>query len=177
MHYKLTAVCLVLGVWMFTCKGRETKKPMNSLSLSTQFDRLQAWEDLSTDSAIDWSNYEDVAAQAMQQPLDTLEAAIGRYLRPDGSFEGSDPKESRVFLLLRFIFEMPNLVPVAERRSFKGWTNWPSPDENGQANPAWPLRFTEGKPRLVSRYGGSMGLPYDGEAELNWLKEKYPLKK
>ena len=75
---------------------------------------------------------------------------------------------------MRIVFAIPEAAPAEERFSFKGWSNWPEPDERGQVNLAWPVTWQHGRPELVTSYEGSMGQPYPAAREYRFLLDTFP---
>lgn len=108
-------------------------------------------------------------------PSDDVVAALREYskriLAKKGEF--SDEDESRVFLLMRVLFDLPQSAPAASRRIHKGWTNWPAPDKDDQVTMAWPISWHLRKPELVAPRAGSRGMPYDAENEYRSFLKQY----
>jgi hypothetical protein len=59
--------------------------------------------------------------------------------------------DSKLFLLMRVVFEIPDSAPssVESTPGFGNWTKPATPE-----NPAWPIRWNNGKPEFVSPYRG-----------------------
>jgi len=84
--------------------------------------------------------------------------------------EAGVANESRLFLLSRFVFDLPARATAERRRVFKGWTNWPKPDAEGMVDLGWPVRFGPGGPSLLTGYEGSDGPRYGAVEEYRYLQ-------
>jgi hypothetical protein len=147
----------------------------NEAQLLALFDSLEPWTDPGRMDSVAWSRYIEVARQVQQTDPATVERALSRFVKEAARAQVySDESESKVFLLLRVVFELPSSAPEEQRRSFKGWINWPEADESGRVNPSWPIVWEEGGPRLEARYEGSEGRPYAADLEYRYFRENYP---
>jgi hypothetical protein len=143
--------------------------------LKKLFDSLPVWSGRDSFRRDDWTKYLQVADTVHQTDPQIVEAALdqfvkGALLEPFMGYE----IESKLFLLMRVVFDLPESAPQESRLSFKGWTNWPNPDANGNVSLAWPLTWRDGKPQLVNSYEGSEGKPYAATAEYRYLREHFP---
>ena len=124
--------------------------------------------------ATEWQHFVDTAALIQRCRADDVREALAKFVsevttnRPPGP----GAPESKVFLLLRVVFDLPDDAPIVERRSYVGWMNWPDGD-NGRVNLAWPIEWNEGRPRLIDRCVGRVGGPYDAPAEYEYFLAKY----
>ncbi len=150
--------------------------PMASDQLVELLESLPPWSDRDF-SEDQWQSYVQVAAAFAQVTPPVVEAALSEFLRRalNKKYEGFE-EESKPFILMRVLFELPESVLVGERQSFKGWTNWPEPDHQGRVSVCWPVSWLQGRPQLVAPYAGSLGLPYDAVAEYRWFGDRYPLR-
>jgi hypothetical protein len=101
-----------------------------------------------------------------------VDRALEAFLARASGFEGAED-ETRLFLLMRVVFDLPEQAPEEERRSYKGWVNWPPPGADGTVSLAWPLTFAAGDPALVDPYEGSEGPRYAAVSEYRHLLERY----
>ena len=138
-------------------------------------DSLPPWSHDEGLSETGWAAYVEAAKRFREADADVAAAALDRFVEHAARerFAGSE-SESKPFLLMRVLFELPERAPESERFSFKGWTNWPPADESGQVSLSWPISWESGKPELVARYGGSAGKPYAASAEYRLLRERFP---
>lgn len=123
----------------------------------------------------EWNEYLTVARHLQESDPDTVESVLAEFieLAAKEEFRGYE-SESKAFLLMRVIFDLPEAAPEAERKSFKGWVNWPAADSRGEVSVAWPLSWKSGRPRLVSAYEGSEGVRYAATSEYRHFRARYP---
>lgn len=159
----------------------KNKKPYDIQKLVDQIDILQAWkgkEDFDEDS---WGQYIRLARKFQKLPSPTAELVLDQFIQSavksqNEAFEGYE-NESKAFILIRIMFDLPENVPYDKRISFKGWSNWPEPDQNGMVNLAWPLAWKKEYPELEASYEGSMGQPYAAKEEYRYFLKRYPFRK
>jgi hypothetical protein len=102
-------------------------------------------------------------------------------------------EESKPFLLLRPVFDLPEAALQSESFSFKGWNHYgldryheasrqPPRDtinfteldkDYGGVNLAWPITFRFGQPRLVDGNAGASGPPYFPSKEYRYMLERF----
>lgn len=138
--------------------------------LVAAIDALPSWPTQPDFSPDEWESYIETACLIQQAQPATVEAALDKFIaRGVQNVSTTDESESKPFILLRVVFDLPESVPALLRRSFKGWVNWPPPNANGEVNLAWPVSWQTGQPQLSAGYVGSMGLPYDASQEYRHL--------
>jgi hypothetical protein len=86
--------------------------------------------------------------------------------------------ETKVYLLMRVVFDLPERAPARDRYGFGGWlhdmpTEEPPVNPDGTVNLAWPVSWRSGDPRLVAGFQGLEGQPYDAVAEYRYLNARY----
>lgn len=146
---------------------------MSAGELDTAFASLPSWP---SEGDLDRDGWERLraAARAVQRSEDAeVEDALARFLDRDGEGMEGALDETRLFLLSRVVFDLPTSVPVSERRTWKGWINWPEPDADGLVNLSWPVDWNGGDPRLLARYAGSEGHRYDAVADFRDLRSRF----
>lgn len=138
------------------------------------YDKLECWNNKGDFSKQNWEEYKRVAALIQHTPDAIVERSIKDFIKivVQRDFQGND-EESKLFVLLRILFDIPEKGPIVERRSFKGWTNWPKADLQGDVNLLWPVVWNNGEPYLEAKYEGSEGIPYNAVAEFEYFKSKY----
>jgi hypothetical protein len=140
------------------------------------FRRLTPWRHDSRFSEEDISAYER-AARLVQRasPADVARALREFQAQSDPATRIDD--ETRLFLLLRFLFDLPEHAPAAQRRSYWGWVNWPAPDAAGNVNLSWPLSFDGERPVLLAGFEGAEGSTDAVAEEYEDLRTRFPLRK
>lgn len=148
---------------------------MNVEELKSALTSLCAWAKRDSFTSEDWGNYLKVAKIVQETDPQIVETALDQFMREaiKEPFTGYE-SESKPFLLMRVVFDLPEVAPQQSRLPFKGWTNWPHPDERGNVNLAWPLSWRSGRPELVASYEGSEGKPYAAVDEYRRLRRDFP---
>jgi hypothetical protein len=122
-----------------------------------------------------WMNYQRAARLAQRVDPAELDTALLEFLN-EAEGEAVQANESRLFLLSRFIFDLPARVPAGRRRVFKGWINWPEPDPRGMVDMGWPIRFGPVGPSLLAAFKGSEGPRYGAVEDYRYLREQFGLR-
>jgi hypothetical protein len=139
--------------------------------LLSAFEALAPWpadRDLTGD---EWSRYLAAAREVQDGEPGEVERALAEFLD-----RGGPDNETRLFLLSRVVFELPDRAPAAERRTWKGWTNWPEPGPDGTVDVSWPVRWEDGRPRLEAPFAGAEGHRYAAVEEYRGLRGRYPFR-
>lgn len=152
----------------------------NKKSLVTLFHSLKPWQRKDDFKEEDWRRYIMVAKIVQLADFNTVEAALNEFIlqavKSDENYQGFE-SESKAFLLMRVLFDIPEVFSSTKSFSYKGWTNWPAPDENGNINLAWPVTWKNGHPELENGYKGSMGQAYAAALEYRFLKDNFKFRK
>jgi hypothetical protein len=145
--------------------------------LIDSFHLLPPWTSEGNFSKQEWAKFREVAKIVQSTPSDTVEAALDEFIKQaiQEEYQGYE-SESKPFILMRVVFKIPELASAEKRFSYKGWTNWPEPDENNHVNLSWPISWDRDNPRLIASYEGSMGRPYAAAAEYRFLLENFPFR-
>jgi hypothetical protein len=150
---------------------------MTNEDLAAMFGSLRPWSRSSDFRDQDWENYVRVARRVQQTDSQVVEAALDSFVKAEANDAVTDyTSESKPFLLMRVVFDLPESAPVGDRWQRKGWNNWPKPDEDGRVSLAWPISWQSGKPELVASYEGSEGPPYSAVADYRHLRTSYPFR-
>jgi len=136
-------------------------------------DSLPPWSHDEPFSDEDWAKYVEAARQVQEADPETITAVLDAFIKRAASEECYE-NESKPFLLMRLVFDLPEAAPERERFSFKGWANWPAPDSRGYVSLAWPLSWRSGRPEVVAAYAGSAGRSYAASEEYRYLRERFP---
>ncbi len=139
--------------------------------------RLRPWPSEGDFDAEDWQSYLRAARRFQAADPSHVAAVLEAFVEEalEEEYRGCE-SESKPFLLLRVMFDLPREAPAALGFSFKGWSNWPEPDSRGNLSLSWPVAWSEAGPRLAARYRGSMGKPYAAAAEFRFLRARFPMR-
>ena len=126
----------------------------------------------------EWEKFIEVARLIQTTDPDIVEAALNEFIKQavKEEYKGYE-SESKPFILMRVVFEIPEKANAQKRFSFKGWANWPNPDSNNDVNLSWPVSWEGGSPRLAASYEGSSGRPYAAASEYRFLLQNFPYRK
>jgi len=141
---------------------------MSAQALLPAFASLAPWPaegDLSSD---DWNRYITAAREVQATATEDVEQALTSFLD-----RGEEDPETALFLLSRVVFDLPMRAPAAQRRTWKGWINWPEPDEEGMVDLSWPVRWDGSRPTLEANFAGAEGHRYAAVEEYRDLRERF----
>ena len=154
-------------------------KNINTNELINLFHALDPWKNIDSYTDETWANYIKVAKIIQSIPIDTTTIAIQKFMKEanllDESYEGYE-HGSKVFILLRVVFNLPETIPAENSFAFIGWNNWPDPDAQNNINPGWPVTWKSGNPKLQGSYEGSLGQSYQAVLEFQFLLDNYPFR-
>jgi hypothetical protein len=139
------------------------------------FGTLAPWPPDGDLSPEQWDQYIAAGATVQRADPDDVERSLTDFLGQREGIEGA-AAETSLFLLMRVVFDLPEKAPASERRSFKGWINWPPAAPDGTVSLAWPLSWDSGRPTLVAPYEGSEGPRSAAAEEYRYLLERYPFR-
>jgi hypothetical protein len=140
-------------------------------TLPAAFETLAPWPPDRDLTREEWGAYIEAARLVGKTDPTDLDATLARALD-----RGDADDETRLFLLSRVVFDLPSRAPADQRRTWKGWLNWPEVDADGTVNLSWPVRWDESGPSLSGRYAGSEGPRYAAVEEYRDLRERFPLR-
>jgi len=151
---------------------------VNVQDLKTLLGSLRSWSQRDAFTRDDWEAYRKVAKIVQETDPHIVEEALNQFVRDavQEPFTGYE-SESKPFLLMRVVFDLPEVSPQQSRLLFKGWVNWPQPDVQGNVSLAWPLSWQGGGGEMVAPYQGSEGKPYDAAAEYRYFRSNFPYRR
>ncbi len=115
------------------------------------------------------------AARARSVSSFQLRAAIRAFEDAHRNAPDSTRQLSRIYLLLRAIFNVPDWMARTDAGVFGGW-NHPSVGKPGQPafRIAWPLAVDDaGRLVVEGEFTGYRGMPYDATAEFDFLAARF----
>jgi hypothetical protein len=149
----------------------------SAADLTALLDALPPWASAPDFTEAEWERYRAAAKVFSRAAPATVAAALQAFVRQSlrEEYRGYED-ESKPFILMRVLFDLPDRTAAGNWMPFKGWINWPPPQPDGSVNPGWPVRWSGGRPELEAPYSGSMGLPYAAAEEYDWLRQRYPFR-
>lgn len=145
-------------------------------SLLSIFRVLAPWSNAAAFSAEEWRRYIDAARLVQKAEPADVERALARFLDEADGFASAE-NETRLFLLMRILFDLPDRAPADQRRLFKGWVNWPAPDAEGNVNLSWPVGWQDDQPALLAPFEGADGPRYAAIEEHRHLRAGFPFRR
>ena len=172
--------------WM-CCRGKETGSVTgNPLETRAQLPRAPArraaalltampsWSEIGLGDRNARRAIERTAADIGRIDLGAVRSAIRSYLQRECLTDGGPGigALSRIFVLNRYLFDVPARVPLGKIRIFGGWHG----NRSGRAaiSPLWPWKTARGQPRLAGTFKGYSGPPYLALAEFDYFRRAYP---
>lgn len=144
-------------------------------SLLDLFRSLAPWSDARAFSTEALGHYINAARLVQSSEPGEVESALAGFLDEADGFTGGD-NETRLFLLMRIVFDLPDRAAADQRHIFKGWVNWPAPDAEGKVSLSWPVDWQAGRPTLLAPFEGAEGSPYRAVAEYRDLLARFPFR-
>lgn len=145
-------------------------------SLLIMFRVLAPWHNAQDFSEEAWRRYMNAARLVQNSEPGEVELALARFLDEADGFTGVE-NETRLFLLMRIVFDLPDRAPADQRHIFKGWVNWPALDAEGNVNLSWPVDWQDGRPVLLTPFEGADGPCYGAVEEYRYLLTRFPFRK
>ena len=89
-------------------------------------------------------------------------------------YAGCIPSMSKLFLILRVIYNVPNSIPMAMGRSYGSWIRPQADLTAATYNPLWPLDWDSfPAPVVLHAYMGYLGAPYNAVGEAQYFIESF----
>lgn len=144
------------------------------LHVTAQLQRSPLWIAITSADKIERERIVTTYKELNEYNSDKLREGIKIYLErfsmelePDENFNAS----AKVFALLRVLFD----IPQGYFSDANNYGSWGSPVFDGRVNLLWPFATTaEGELILVGKGGRYKGPPYDGLAEFDELRARFP---
>lgn len=140
-------------------------------------DSLRPWTRNPYFSTDEWGDYKNAAKVLKRTDSETVVMALSEFIKRSiqKKYLGYED-ESKPFILMRVLFDLPDRIDIDKYRYFKGWNNWPAVSKEGKINSSWPVDWSGYKPKLIAAYDGSMGLPYAAAEEYSWFRQHFPFR-
>jgi len=150
------------------------------------FSTLDPWPIEADYSEKAWRRMFAVAAVLQEVDPDVVERALWEFVRqadelpPTSDAEGGVPGWSKVFVLLRVAFDLPEAQGPMTSAYRGGWmgVTFEEPHRTVWARDlAWPVRWVGGRPQLAAGLTGYKGPPYMPDAEYRYFREQFEFRK
>jgi hypothetical protein len=138
---------------------------------------IRPWSSEKSYNDSDWVRTIKIAR--ILQSVDTAQTADAMEqftIHISKSFHPDSMEESKAFLLLRVMFDLPESHP-GKGHFVKGWlTENQDTNPDGSLNLGWPITWKVGKPSFVSKYMGYEGFSYNPKQDYLQLHERFKLR-
>lgn len=155
---------------------REQTATQSSTRLAKLLNRVEPWpnQNVPWPHAIEYSHASWAAlvsaAKVMQESNPQF---MERTLRGYQRVHDRSSDDSKLLLVLRVAFDLPETRPLEKRVGFGGWRDLTDSD-NMKTNAAWPISWNSGHPKLIVGFTLFEGERYDAATEFTYFANKYP---
>ncbi len=171
--------CVANGIHLLTTTPDQPKYVPYTKGDSTKLDntgkliyRLQAWDYITTSALL------VNTARQVQQTTNpsSLRNSLVNY---ENTFAGTSEyvdQMSKVYLLLRVMYQLPQEMNSNNAKTFGGWTH-PSIGNANSYNMSWPVSVTQSPSGImvnIDKYRGFIGRGYNAAAELDYFNANFP---
>ncbi|MBI3586726.1 MAG: hypothetical protein HY088_06320 [Ignavibacteriales bacterium] len=109
--------------------------------------------------------------------LDDIRRGVASFFKTHKSDKKAIDNLSKVYLLLRVIFDVPQSIERKQAKVFGGWDH-PSIEERAEVfNLLWPLELKDSKIQVKGTFSGYHGIIYDAVGEFDFFKAKFKTRK
>jgi hypothetical protein len=154
---------------------------------------VEPWPGYGTNySSVNWMRLILVAKVIQKEPPKAVEALFYHYQligSTNQDFQNFNEEQlqndTKLFLLMRVIFQLPEALH-ADKKSlpiFGGWMGrWPVSNgeinSNGTFSIAWPMKWSNGHPKLIAGWLGLQGIKsrYNAVDEYKYFLQNYPMR-
>ena len=175
LRYAFGALLLgILGIVLVTrgCSSRSAI-PTRVPHLTTLFEKLDPWQAKPTYSAEAWeATFRTCDAMSHLTPP-VIEEEIRSFLGRS-SLSEKFYNQTKIFILLRVYFDLPEHAPLSERVASLSWRgSWDATNSDGTISLAWPVAWKSKQPYLSQGFEGYEGRDYDPVAEFRYLNARF----
>lgn len=153
--------------------------PLNGKSLEEALLKVDPWPggDSTNYSEANWKQLCFIAGVIQKADPRTVSSALREYqAAKTGSSPEQEDYDSKPFLLMRIVFDLPERASEDPHWSSIGhWTTMRTElNDDGTINRAWPIVWNNGNPRLVVGDVGTQSFyRYSADAEFLFYKDKF----
>lgn len=151
--------------------GEETNRFTRAGIVLTQIESIPAWTNqpygrIETDKL-------SAAIRGVKEFSDSdIRTGIIGFMDIHRNDSNQEESWSKVYLLLRALFNVPASADGADAKTFGGWLGVPTLEEG--YNLLWPLTVNErGRIAVTGQFAGYLGRPYDAVGELQFFSKQF----
>ena len=189
-------VLLALGLILLLLLCLHLRLILSTIKFFQMMERVPSWTEVTNANTMETyplDEMKQVACWLLEQPDQNRRRIIAAYQIyieicswKAGAFDDLPPA-SKIFVLLRLLFDVPEEYPRDEARFFGGWIilrvredgDWTMddpPTREGTVNMLWPLGYEDGRLVLKGTIFAYRGFPYDGLWEYDYFASRFPLR-
>jgi len=139
------------------------------VAIADAMKELRPWNTAGAMTASDAARYRGVAGRVQLLTLGDFKRLMEEWDTSTNNLEMTTVP----FVLLRFVFDVPDLGSPSELPSFWGLHNYHHAVIGDKAMLSWPLQWDPDRPILVASFEGYEGRPYDAVAEFEFFCGRY----
>lgn len=173
----LLVMVFVPSLVCLSCVRNKARPGMSESEILSAITQIDPWSgNKYTEES--WKRLLAAAEGIRDSDPEAVERAIAKFIKKTARRDDNVQQWSKVFLLLRVMFELPEDAPQSDAKFFGGWL---IPNRvqkvEGSVNLAWPIEWNNGDPRLVAPYSGYQGTGYLAQFEYAYYLKKYPFRR
>lgn len=172
----LVAITSFLSLGSLSCVNRAA---LAEQELAQILRSVEPWPDEAADYSVASWRALITAARALQgKSALSVEKALRKY-QEDYASRPAVKEDTKLLLLMRVIFELPEKLPYKTRDQvqFGGWLSMGTDiNSDGSINVAWPISWDHRGPSLIAGFSGLQGRRYDAAEEYRYFRSKYPMR-
>jgi hypothetical protein len=119
----------------------------------------------------------EAATQLASASLEELRGAVETYAQRHRLSDDATEKLSRLYLLLRVVFDVPCSIARQQAKVFGGWNHPSVGSDDPSFRLSWPIEVDQdGRLAVVGVYRSYRGRPYDAAGEFQYFAENFELR-
>jgi len=129
---------------------------------------MPVWTNIPPEETIDLDKILRILHEIDEYHSDVIRKAITVFYKSDASVDDM----GRLLILNKFLFDLPEWIPINSYRSFGGWLG--IPEDGDRINLLWPFSQNEdGSLALTKRFLGYMGEAYLALEAFDYYLKRY----
>jgi len=165
-----TSTHILLTTPDFSKVSKGEKTPLGG-KFFEQVESVKAWTDESGYSENDNYTLLESASQVASLTDDEIITGVADYSE---YYAGYIPEMSKLYLILRYVYDVPNNLPMENAYSYGGWIHPNEVISNSAYDLMWPLGWNEMNMIVVDHeFMGYIGAGYDAIGELSYFMENF----
>lgn len=179
-------VLLALGLILLLLLCLHLRLILSTIKFFHMMERIPSWTEVTNANTIETYPLDDmkqVACWLLEQPDRSRRRIIAAYQMyieicswKAGAFDDLPPA-SKIFVLLRLLFDVPEDYPRDAARFFGSWRgSLAHEDRSATVDLLWPLGYQDHQLVLKGTYFTYFGFPYDGLSEYDYFAVRFPFR-